>query len=309
MSIASWKSLIAFVALAVMSITAASAQETTYHYATVEGMRIFYREAGDPSKPTILLLHGFPSSSHMFRDLMPKLSSRFHLVAPDYPGFGFSDAPPADKLTATFDSVSLVTEKFAQQMSLTHVIVYEQDFGGPIGMRISLRHPDWIAGLIIQNSPISTDGWDQARLKAVLANAGPVTPEKRAAVEARVVPTTAEYLYKHGARHPEALNPDAWANDGFAMSKPENRRIMTDMQLDISSNVDQYPLWQTYLREHQPKTLVLWGRGDAVFAPDGAEAVKRVVPSAEIHYYETGHFALEEDSTDIAMQIIRKFAP
>lgn len=277
-------------------------------YAMVDGIRIFYREAGDPAKPTILLLHGFPSSSHMFRDLIPKLAADFHLIAPDYPGMGYSDAPPADKFTATFDSVAGVTEKLLEQLGQKRVILYEQDFGGPVGMRVAVHHPDWIAGLIIQNTPISMDGWEPARLKAVQANAGPATPEKRAAAEARVVAATAEFLYRNGARNPSALNPDAWASDAFSISKPDNRRIMTDLQLDIASNFDQYPLWQAYLRQYQPKTLVVWGTGDPLFATAGAFAVKREVPNAALNFYNTGHFALEEDSVDIAKQIIATFA-
>jgi pimeloyl-ACP methyl ester carboxylesterase len=199
-------------------------------------------------------------------------------------------------------------QRLTEQSGQKKVILYEQDFGGPVGMRLALRHPDWIAGLIIQNTPISLDGWEPARLKAVQGNEGRLTAEKRAAAEARVVPATAEYLYHHGARDPAALNPDAWASDEFSMSKPDNRRIMTDLQLDIPSNLAQYPLWQAYLRNYQPKTLVVWGSGDPIFATAGALAVKKEVPNAEVHFYNTGHFALEEDSTDIAKQIISNFA-
>jgi pimeloyl-ACP methyl ester carboxylesterase len=159
---------------------------TYYKYANVDGLKIFYREAGDPKQPTILLLHGFPTSSHMFRDLIPFLSDRFHVLAPDYQGMGYSDAPPVDKFIATFDSVADVTEKLLQQLERTRVVIYMQDFGGPVGMRLAVRHPDWIEGLIVQNTPISFDGWNPDRLKAVQALAAPVTPEKRAEAEGRV---------------------------------------------------------------------------------------------------------------------------
>lgn len=304
-------SIVYFLAMAPITLLAfdvSAAEPVRYKFATVDGIKIFYREAGDPKKPTILLLHGFPSSSHMFRDLIPLLSSRFHLLAPDYPGMGYSGAPAADKFTATFDSIAGVIEKFVRQVGEEKLIVYMQDFGGPVGMRLAVRHPEWIAGLIIQNTPISLDGWDPARLKDVQANAGPETPEKRAAAESRVVPATALFLYQHGARNPAGLNPDAWTNDGYALGQPENKRIMTDLQLDIPSNLDLYPTWQAYLRTHEPRTLVVWGRGDPLFAPAGAEAVKAEVPAAEIRYYDTGHFALEEDSADIARQIIRVFS-
>jgi pimeloyl-ACP methyl ester carboxylesterase len=287
----------------------ARSEPVSYRYVNVDGIRIFYREAGDPAKPTILLLHGFPSSSHMFRDLIPKLSSDFHLIAPDYPGMGFSEAPSAEKFSATFDSVAKVMEDFVTQVGEKKVIIYEQDFGGPVGMRLALHHPDWINGLIIQNTPISLDGWDPERLKAVRANLGPVTPEKRAAAESRVSAATAEFLYRSGARNPSALNPDAWASDELSISKPENRRIMTDLQLDIPSNLVQYPLWQSYLRQHKPKTLVVWGVRDPIFTTEGALAVRKEIPDAEIHFYNTGHFALEEASDDIAWQIIVNFGP
>lgn len=294
-------------ALLLLGLGAAHADEVAYRYATVDGLRIFYREAGDPAKPTILLLHGFPSSSHMFRDLIPKLSSDFHLIAPDYPGMGYSDAPPAD-VPASFDRVAAVIETLMLQLGQKQIILYEQDFGGPVGMRVAMHHPEWIAGLIIQNTPISLDGWEPGRLKAVQASAGPVTPEKRAAAEARVVPATAEFLYRSGARNPAALNPDAWTSDAFSIGKPENRRVMTDLQLDIPANLDQYPRWQAYLRQYRPKTLVVWGSRDPIFAPAGALAVKREVPDAEIHFYDTGHFALEEDSGEIAQRIVATFA-
>lgn len=302
------KRLALLAALLFATLHTAKADEPSCKFATVDGIRIFYREAGNPDAPTILLLHGFPSSSHMFRTLMPKLAGRFHLIAPDYPGMGFSDAPPAASFKPSFDSVAEITEKLVAQLGVNRMIVYEQDFGGPVGMRLAVRHPDWIAGLIIQNTPITLDGWDPARLKAIEANADLPMADKRAAAESRVVPTTAQFLYQHGARQPAALDPASWAVDAWVMRNPESRRIMTDLQLDIPSNFQQYPVWQAYLKRRQPKTLVVWGRQDPIFSPDGAEAVKRFVPAAEIRYYDTGHFALEEDSSDIARQISRVFA-
>jgi pimeloyl-ACP methyl ester carboxylesterase len=287
---------------------ARAADAVQYRHAVVDGINIFYREAGDPRKPTILLLHGFPSSSFMFRDLIPLLSSQFHLVAPDYPGMGYSEAPPASKFTATFDSVAGVVGDFVAQQHLTRYILYMQDFGGPVGMRLALKHPEQVAGLIIQNSPISLDGWDPTRLKGVQANAGPATPEKRAAVEARVIEATAIQLHQAGAAHPEQLNPDSWADDAFALSDPGKKRIMTDLQLDIPTNLDLYPSWQDYIRTRKPRTLVVWGRNDPIFAAAGAETIKKLNPTAEVHLYNTGHFALNEESADIAIQIRRFFA-
>jgi pimeloyl-ACP methyl ester carboxylesterase len=303
-----WRN-ITIAALTCLSLSAgeAHADAVQYRHATVDGMSIFYREAGDPDNPTIVLLHGFPSSSFMFRDLIPLLSGQFHLVAPDYPGMGYSEAPPADKFTATFDSVADVVDNFVTQLHLTKYILYMQDFGGPVGMRIALKHPEKVTGLIIQNTPVSLDGWDPARLKAVQANAGPATPEKRAAAESRVIEATAIQLHQAGAAHPEALNPDSWADDAFALSDPEKKRIMTDLQLDIPTNVGLYPAWQDYIRANKPRTLVVWGRNDPIFAAAGAETVKKLNPSAEVHLYNTGHFALNEESADIAARIRRFF--
>ena len=285
----------------------AFAAQVTYKFASVDGIRVFYREAGDPQKPTILLLHGFPSSSHMFRDLIPELEERFHIIAPDYPGMGNSEAPPAATFTATFDSVASVMEKFVQTIGARKAILYMQDFGGPIGMRLATRRPDWVRGVIIQNIPVTLDGWEPSRLAAVQASVGPESLAKRKAAESRVALATALFLYRHGAHNPDGLNPDAWTSDAFALTNPESRRVMTDLQLDIPSNLSLYGEWQDYLRTRQPKTLVVWGDGDPIFVPRGADAIRDFVPGAEIRHYNTGHFALEEEHSDIARQIIRVF--
>ncbi len=243
----------------------AAAAEVSYKFIDVDGIKIFYREAGDPRKPAILLLHGFPSSSHMFRDLIPELDGRFHVIAPDYPGMGNSEAPPAEQFKVSFDSVAAVMEKFVQELQVSNAILYMQDFGGPVGMRLATQHPEWVRGIVIQNIALSLDGWEPSRLKAIQANAGPQTPEKRGAAEGRVVLATALFLYRQGARDPAGLNPDAWISDAFALSNTESRRIMTDLQLDIPSNLSLYQKWQDYLRVRQPRTLVVWGDGDPVF--------------------------------------------
>jgi pimeloyl-ACP methyl ester carboxylesterase len=295
------------VALAAIFSAPTRASEVSYKYADVDGSRLFYREAGDPRSQTILLLHGFPSSSHMFRDLIPDLATHFHVIAPDYPGMGNSQPPTATGKTSSFDAVADGLAKFVDKIGVTNAILYMTDLGGPVGMRLATRRPEWVRGIIIQNTPVSLDGWDPARLKAVAASAGPETSEKRAAAESRVVLATDVFLYRHGARNPEALNPDAWASDAFALARPEARRVMTDLQLDIQSNLSLYPWWQDYLRTHQPRTLVVWGDGDPIFAPRGADAIMDFVPNAEVHHYNTGHFALEEEHAEIARQIIRYF--
>jgi pimeloyl-ACP methyl ester carboxylesterase len=287
----------------------AHATEVAYKYATVDDIKIFYREAGDPGKPTILLLHGFPSSSHQFRDLIPLLADNFHVLAPDYPGMGYSEAPPAEKFTPTFDNLTKVMTDFVEKLGDRRLIVYMTDFGGPVGMRMAVSHPEWIAGLVFQNANISLDGVDPARLKRNQENAAGITPARRAEAEAHVSMATALLLYKQGTRNPVALNPDAWTNDEHALSDPEARRIMTDLQLDTPANIALFPVWQDYMRTRQPKSLVVWGTGDRFFLPAGADAIQQLVPATEVHRYDTGHFALEEDHVDIAKQINRFFAP
>jgi pimeloyl-ACP methyl ester carboxylesterase len=294
---------------ALILASAASAQSASYHTMQVDGTALFYREAGDPGKPTILLLHGFPSSSHMFRDLIRPLARQFHVLAPDYPGMGNSEAPPETQGAVTFDRVAAAIDTFLTRAGHGPVVLYMQDFGGPIGMRLALKRPDDIAGLVFQNTPVSLDGWNPARLAAVQASVLATPPARRAAAEQRVTLATAQYLYRQGARHPEALNPDAWTNDAYALGIAADRRVMTDLQVDIAANLTLYPDWQAYLRTRQPPTLVVWGKGDPLFAPAGAETLRRLVPAATVVYYDTGHFALEEDSVDIAQRILTRFAP
>jgi pimeloyl-ACP methyl ester carboxylesterase len=304
--------IMAAAALLTFADVKAQAADVSYKYASVDSIRIFYREAGDPGKPTLLLLHGFPSSSHQFRDLIPLLSDNFHVVAPDYPGMGYSEAPPADTFTPTFDNLTKVMTDFVEQLGPPgdkHLVVYMTDFGGPVGMRMAVSHPDWISGLIFQNANISLDGVDPARLKRNQENAAGITPARRAEAEAHVSMATALLLYKQGTRNPAALNPDAWTNDEHALLDPQSRRIMTDLQLDTPANIALFPVWQEYMRTQQPRSLVVWGKGDRFFLPAGADAIRKLVPAAEVHNYDTGHFALEEDHADIAKQINRFFAP
>lgn len=280
---------------------------TQYKFVTVEGNKLFYREAGDPRNPVILLLHGFPSSSHMFRDLIPELERNFHIIAPDYPGMGNSDAPSGAS-PLTFDAVAHSMEGLMERLDVKNTIIYMQDFGGPVGMRLATWHPEWVKGLVIQNSPISLDGWNPDRLKAIESLAGPETPEKRASAEARVVLATDVFLYQKGAQHPEMLSPDAWINDAYALNDPAKRRAMTDLQLDIVSNLHLYPVWQVYLKSLQPRSLVVWGDNDPIFLPKGADAVKQFVPLAHVHHYNTGHFALEEEHQNIGKRINEFFS-
>lgn len=246
----------------------------------------------------MLLLHGFSASSHMFRDLLPLLADHFHLIAPDYPGFGFSDSPPATTFEPTFTNLTEVMTKFVQQVRLESFIVYMQDFGGPVGFRLAAKHPERISGLVIQNANAYLEG---------------LAPEQRAKTEpeptsARVVtPEFIRFMYTNGARNAGGLNPDAWTIDIAVLQKPEAKRIQAALIDDYHTNIPLYAQWQAYLRKAQPKTLIVWGKNDRAFTPAGAEAFKKDVPTAELQFFDTGHFALEEDAAAIANAIVRAF--
>ena len=276
--------------------------------ADVAELRLFYREAGDPSKPIIVLLHGFPSSSYQFHNLIPRLADRFHVIAPDYPGMGFSDAPAPTVLRPTFDDVAMVIDAFIGQRAPGSVILYMHDFGGPIGMRIATAHPERIAGLIFQNTTISREGWNPARLEVYERIGGPETPEKLAEAEQMATVDRDKFLHQKGALRPDALDPADWAIDVYAFSIPADRVFMSRLLMNLAANVQHYPKWNAYLKNRQPKTLVVWGRNDPLFVLTAAESVKRVVPTAEVHYFDGGHFVLDEHVDAIADAIIETFS-
>lgn len=286
-------------------ITYISTVAVHYHTVDVNGIKIFYREAGDPNKPTILLLHGFPSSSHMYRDLIPLLSPYFHLVAPDYPGSGYSDAPPESKFEPTFANLTNVMEGFIKKQNLTHFIIYMQDFGGPVGFRLAVKHPKWIRGLIIQNANAYLEGLSAENLRGIRERSKKLTPQMEKDIDQTVELGFIRRMYRTGVRHSENLDPDAWNADLRVLENPDNRRIQRALIINYYINLDQYPTWQEYLRKHQPPALIVWGKGDQIFLPAGAEAYKRDLPKAEIHFFNSGHFALEVDASGIADQIIR----
>lgn len=301
------KALAALATFGVVAPVGAVTHPVSYHYANVEGIKIFYREAGDPHKPAILLLHGIPTSSQMYRDLIPRIAGDFHVFAPDFVGMGNSDAPPASQFSATQANLTTVMEKFIQQTVKVPAIFYMQDLGGPIGMRIATSYPEWISGLVFQNTPISMAGWNTERVKPFLTHTGPVTDEERLAQQQRDLLAADIYLYKTGARNPEQLDPDAWATDSYALGNPEKKRIMADYLADARLSFPLYPSWQAYLRQYKPKTLVVWGTGDPIFDSAGVKDFQAAVPAAKVHLYNTGHFALEENSDDIAKDIIATF--
>lgn len=279
-----------------------SVNTTVYRNISVDGLNIFYREAGPRDAPTLLLLHGFPSSSRMFESLFPLLGTRYHLIAPDYPGFGHSDAPPPEQFAYTFDHIAQVVDHFTEALGLTRYTLFMQDYGGPVGFRLALAHPDRIQALIVQNAVAHDDGlgplW--AARRAFWAD----RPAHEARVRENFLSADATRLRHVGASpNVHRYNPDLWTDELAFLSQPGQDRIQLDLFYDYRTNVASYPSWQAYLRTHRPPTLVVWGKYDPSFAVAGAGAYGRDVPDAEIHLLEAGHFALDEACDEIATYI------
>lgn len=270
----------------------------------IDGLDIFYREAGSRDNPTILLLHGFPTSSHMFRNLIPALADDFHLVAPDYPGYGNSSMPAPGEFEYTFDHLADIVEQLTEQLELDQYVLYLMDYGAPVGFRLATRHPERIAGLIIQNGNAYEEGlrefWDPIKTYW-----NDPTTEHRNALRSLLTREATIWQYTHGTRDPESISPDNWNIDQPLLDRPGNQEIQLDLFYDYRTNVPLYPHWQTYLREHQPPTLIVWGRNDHIFPDDGAYPYLRDLNDVEFVLLDTGHFALEEDGTLIAASIRR----
>lgn len=272
---------------------------TTYHRQKVDGIALFYREAGPLDAPTILLLHGFPASSRQFASLIPLLAERYHVIAPDYPGFGQSEAPPPERFAYTFDHLAETIDGLVQALGLERYVLFMNDYGGPVGFRLALAHPERVAAMIVQNAVAHEEGlgplWD-AR-KAFWRD--------RAAHEAEVI---ASFTSLEGARdrhvgsspRPERYDPESWLGEYAHLSMPGQQRIQADLFYDYRTNVASYPAWQAWLRAHKPPLLVVWGRYDPSFAPAGAHAYRRDVSDAEVHLLDAGHFATDEAVDEIA---------
>lgn len=287
--------------------TPKAAMEVRNRTVKIDGLDIFFREAGDPKNPTLLLLHGFPTSSHMFRNLMPKLADRYHLVAPDYPGFGGSSMPTVKEFDYTFDHLADVVDKFTQALKLEKYSLYVMDYGAPVGYRLAVAHPERIQALIVQNGNAYDEGLKEfwTPIKAYWkerseANAAPL--RKLFLLDAT------KWQYTNGARHPESISPDNWFIDQYLLDRQGNQEIQLALFYDYGSNPGRYPAWQAYFRKHQPPTLIVWGKNDFIFPPDGAYPYQRDLKKLELHLLDTGHFALEEDSDAIAGHI-RSFFP
>jgi pimeloyl-ACP methyl ester carboxylesterase len=275
---------------------------TTYRTVNVDGIDIFYREAGRTGAPKLLLLHGFPTSSHMFRDLIPLLADRFHLVAPDLPGFGRSAMPSRDEFAYSFDNIARVIDRFTELVGFDRFAVYVFDYGAPTGFRIAVKHPDRITAIITQNGNAYeeglSDGWNPIR-----AYWRDPSPENRAALRSFLTPETTRWQYTHGVPNAALVSPDGSSLDDFYLARPGAHEAQLDLFGDYKSNVALYPTFQKYLREHTPPLLAVWGKNDPFFLPPGAEAFKRDVARAEVHFFDTGHFALETHVREIAGKI------
>jgi pimeloyl-ACP methyl ester carboxylesterase len=279
---------------------------TVYRYADLGGLKIFYREAGPPAAPTILLLHGLPSSSRMFDTLIPLLADRYHLVAPDYPGFGHSDAPPPGKFDYTFDNIAKVIDAFTKAIGLEKYALYVNDYGGPIGFRLALAHPERVTAIIVQNAVAHNDGLDDKRWagpRAFWADRAKYEDQFR---ERLISPQATKARHIGSSPHPERYSADLWDDEIAYLNRPGIAQIQVDLFYDYQTNVAAYPAWQDYLKTHKPPVLVVWGKYDPSFALPEAAAYKRDVPGAEIHVLEGGHFALDE-AVDQVAALMRPF--
>ena len=278
---------------------------TSYRTVAVDGLKVFYREAGDPKASTVLLLHGFPTSSHMFRELIPALADRYHLVAPDLPGFGFTEAPDQATFKYSFDHLAEIIDRLTDVLGLSRYAIYVFDYGAPIGFRLAIRHPERITAVISQNGNAYleglSEGWNP--IQAYWKNP---SLENRAALRAFLKPETTQWQYTHGVRSPERLSPDSWTLDSALLARPGNDEIQLDLFGDYQSNIALYPKFQEYIRTHRPPLLAVWGKNDPFFLPAGGQAFTRDHPNAEVHLLEAGHFALESQGPEIAA-IIRDF--
>jgi pimeloyl-ACP methyl ester carboxylesterase len=273
-----------------------------YLTADVDGFQVFYREAGARDAPALLLLHGFPSAGHMFRDLIPLLSDRYRVIAPDLPGFGQSEMPPRTKFTYSFDHIADVIDRFTEIVGLIRLAIYVFDYGAPMGFRIALKHPDRITAIISQNGNAYeeglSDGWTPIRAYWQEPSAA-----NREALRAFLSPETTRWQYTHGVPDPTSVSPDGQSLDNFYLMRPGADEVQLDLFGDYKSNVALYPAFQNYFRTHKPPLLAIWGKNDPFFLPAGAEAFKRDNPSATVRFLDTGHFALETHAEEIAAAI------
>ena len=276
--------------------------QVRYHTVDVDGFEIFYREAGDRTRPTLLLLHGFPSSGHMFRDLIPLLADRFHLVAPDLPGFGLSEIKPRGAFDYSFDNLAKVIGRFTEVIGLDRYALYVFDYGAPTGFRLAMAHPERVTAIVSQNGNAYdeglSEGWDP-----IQRYWRDPSDANRQSLRALLTPASIRWQYEHGVPDTSLVSPDGSALDAWYIQRPGVDEIQLDLFRSYATNVALYPAFQAYFRADQPKLLAIWGRNDPFFLPPGAEAFRRDLPRAEVRFLDTGHFALETHAAEIAQAI------
>lgn len=302
--------LLAITGLALGPTRMASAQQPVkvFHKTVRVGdLDIFYREAGPKDAPAILLLHGFPTSSQMFRNLIPRLADKYRVIAPDYPGFGHSSTPPRDKFAYSFDNLARVIDEFTGTVGLTKYALYVQDYGAPVGYRLASQHPDRITAIVVQNGNAYDEGLDNDFWKPIKAYWNePNDKAKRDALRGLLTYEATKWQYTHGVKNPELVSPDGAAHDQFLLDRKGNDEIQLDLFLSYGSNPPLYPKWQEYFRTHTPPMLIAWGKNDQIFPAAGAEPYKRDLKTLEFHLLDAGHFALESNGDEIA-QLMREF--
>ena len=276
---------------------------TTYNTMNTNGLNVFYREAGTPGSPAVLLLHGFPTSSHMFRGLIPQLAGQYHVIAPDFPGFGFSDAPPREQFRYSFENLAKVVAAFTEAVGLHRFALYIFDYGAPVGLRLALAHPERITAIISQNGNAYEEGLSEG-WNPIQKYWKEPTPQNRAALKSFLAPEATKWQYTHGVADASRVAPESYTLDAALLARPGNDEIQLDLFLDYASNVALYPKFQAYFRTKRPPVLAIWGRNDPFFLPAGAEAFRRDNPNAEVHLFDTGHFALETHANEIGATIV-----
>ncbi|MBK9385884.1 MAG: alpha/beta hydrolase [Planctomycetes bacterium] len=294
-------------ALTLQPSGAAETPKTHHKTVKVGDLDIFYREAGAKNAPVVLLLHGFPTSSQMFRHLIPQLADEYRVIAPDYPGFGHSSMPARDKFAYTFDNLADVVEQFTEKLELKTYALYVQDYGAPIGYRLAVKHPERITAIVVQNGNAYDEGLDNDFWKPIKAYWNePASKEKREALRGFTQLGATKWQYTHGVAHPELISPDAWTTDQYLLDREGNADIQLDLFLSYGSNPPLYPQWQEYFRKYQPPVLIAWGKHDQIFPAAGAEPYKKDLKTLEFHLLDASHFALETNGDEIA-KLMRAF--
>jgi pimeloyl-ACP methyl ester carboxylesterase len=275
----------------------------THHTVKIRGIDIHYREAGPATGAVILLLHGFPSSSHMFRDLMPQLAGKYRVIAPDYPGFGHSGEPKLSEFEYSFAALASLMDEFTQQLDAKNYVLYMQDFGGPVGFRLAVKHPERVRGMIIQNATLHGEGWNPDVVKQFAPFWKERNAETEKPIRAFLKPETTQWQYTQGATRTAMVSPDAWTFDQVRLDRPGNDAVQLQYFWNYQDNVGQYPVWQDYLKAKQPPMLIVWGKNDPFFSLAGVEAIKNLVPKAKVSLYDAGHFALETHAHEIGAEV------